>query len=361
MHRAAITLAAVVAAAVFAGSALAGGPPTANQVPRFWARAIVVVQPGQSIQAAINAARPYTRIVVLPGTYRESLTITKDGITLDGKGATLVPPAVPTTGPCDLGGPPAQNGICVLGQTDAMGNVTQFVRNDGVTGFTISGFPGTGIIALGAQDASFTSNTATDDGEYGIAAFSSSGTWVASNTTTGNDEAGIYIGDSPDARATVERNTTWGNGFGIFVRDAEGAWLTWNDVRFNCLGILVLADAPGPAGNVTMRWNSVVHNNRACPANDEGGPISGIGIALVGANDSYLNQNEIKDNRPGGDTDFSGGLVVISGEGGTPPTNNVATGNFLAQNDPDIFWDGTGTGNVLQPNACFSSVPAGLC
>ena len=26
-----------------------------------------------------------------------------------------------------------------------------------------------------------------------------------------------------------------------------------------------------------------------------------------------------------------------------------------------IFWDGTGTGNVLQPNRCLTSVPPGLC
>jgi hypothetical protein len=110
-----------------------------------------------------------------------------------------------------------------------------------------------------------------------------------------------------------------------------------------------------------MRLNSVVHNNSACPASEEGPPISGVGIALVGAHDTTLNQNEIKDNRPGGDTAFSGGVVLISGFGGTPPMNNTVTGNFMAQNTPDLFWDGTGTGNVLQPNSCFSSVPDGLC
>src|SRR4051812_21145023 len=321
MHRAVVALVAVLAAGVVAGSA-AAVPPTGNHISRFWARTTVVVHPGESIQAAIDSARPYTRILVLPGTYREALTITKDGIVLDAKNATLVPPpAGGVPGPCDSQAA-GENGVCVLGQSDDQGNVTRYVNNVGVTGFTITGFPGTGIIAVGAQDASFTNNTATDDGEYGIAAFQSTGTWLASNRVMGNDEAGLYIGDSPDADATIERNTSWNNGFGIFIRDAQEADVTWNDVRYNCLGILVLADAPGPAGDVTMWWNTVVHNNRACPANEEGGPISGIGIALDGAHDVTLHQNEIKDNRPGGATDFSGGVVLISGDQGTPPTDN---------------------------------------
>jgi pectin methylesterase-like acyl-CoA thioesterase len=105
MQRAALALALVVAALTLAGPAGAAGPPTQNQVNRFWFRATTVVHPGDSIQAAVDAARPYTRILVLPGTYRESVTITKDGITLDAKDATLLPPANPVGGPCDQGGP----------------------------------------------------------------------------------------------------------------------------------------------------------------------------------------------------------------------------------------------------------------
>src|SRR4051812_16271249 len=124
MHRAAVAVAALIVAGAFAASALADAPPTANQVPRFWSRATIVVHPGESIQAAINAAGPFTRILVLPGTYRESLTVTKDGIVLDAKNATLRRPAAPSFGPCD-GDAPAENGICVVGQIDNMGNVVK--------------------------------------------------------------------------------------------------------------------------------------------------------------------------------------------------------------------------------------------
>jgi len=77
----------------------------------------IIVRPGHSIQAAINAARPGTTIVVKPGTYAENLTITTDGITLLGHGATLVPPA--TSQPNFCSDPdPATDGICAVGQFD---------------------------------------------------------------------------------------------------------------------------------------------------------------------------------------------------------------------------------------------------
>ena len=43
------------------------------------------VLPGQSIQAAINAAQPGERIVVCQATYFEALVINKDGLILEGK------------------------------------------------------------------------------------------------------------------------------------------------------------------------------------------------------------------------------------------------------------------------------------
>jgi hypothetical protein len=51
----------------------------------------------------------------------------------------------------------------------------------------------------------------------------------------------------------------------------------------------------------------------------------------------------------------------VAGVGGTAPTNNVVTHNTILRNHPDLFWDGTGTGNTFTGNVCESSVPNGLC
>src|SRR5215210_9180900 len=78
------------------------------------------VGPGESIQAAIDAADEGDTIAVRPGTYHENLTITKDGITLRGSrdgDTVLMPAASPTPSPCvDPSDPASVNGVCVLGE-----------------------------------------------------------------------------------------------------------------------------------------------------------------------------------------------------------------------------------------------------
>jgi hypothetical protein len=104
-----------------------------------------------------------------------------------------------------------------------------------------------------------------------------------------------------------------------------------------------------------------MNNTRACPANEEGPPISGVGIALLGARGMEIKGNHIIHNVPSGPTEFSGGVLAVSGFGGTPPTNNTLTGNKILRNKPDIFWDKSGSGNRFKPNDCKTSKPARLC
>src|SRR5260370_42670528 len=56
--------------------------PVADRV----AAAGVLVRPGESIQAAIDAAAPGTVIRIAPGSYTEALTIRKPNLTLIGLG-----------------------------------------------------------------------------------------------------------------------------------------------------------------------------------------------------------------------------------------------------------------------------------
>src|SRR4051794_17017213 len=99
-----VTLLAGLVMAVPAGMASAHGNGT------------LLVRPGQSIQATIDAAGAGDRIVVLPGTYAEQLTITTNGLSLTGLGAVLVPPRTPAVNLCSgIAGPNTEAGICVAG------------------------------------------------------------------------------------------------------------------------------------------------------------------------------------------------------------------------------------------------------
>lgn len=323
----------------------------------------IVVGPGDSIQAAVDAASPGDTILV-SGLHHENVAITTNGLELRGLGAVLEPAATPVQNACfDPSSPDDVNGICVIGNVDFnTGEVISPVKDVTVRGFTIRGFSDSGIITFGAQDATYRDNVAEDNDEYGITAFASTGTRMLFNTATDAGESGFYIGDSPNADASLIGNEASNNLFGVLIRNAEHGKITTNSVHDNCVGMVEFADAPGPAGFFRFDANSIRHNTKACPASEDlEFPISGVGLAVFGGISNSINGNLIIGNVPSGETAFSGGIVLNTGIGGTPPADNKVRGNRVLQNDPDIFWDETGSGNSFQGNRCDTSSPAGLC
>jgi hypothetical protein len=323
-----------------------------------------VVGPGDSIQAAVDAAAPGDTIVVA-GSHHENVVIATDGIRLVGSGARLEPPATPQPNGCSDPGQPAAIGICVVGQFDPdTGEVTNPVDDVTVRGFRTRGFPDAGILSFGARNATFAHNVARDDDEYGITAFTSTGTRMLFNRVSGAEEAGFYIGDSPEADATLVGNVATDSRFGILFRNAEGGSIVRNLLTGNCVGVMALSgieELPGLAGGLSVRHNLIRANNRPCQAGDEGPAISGVGVALAGVHDSRVSGNLITDNVPSVPSEFSGGVAVVTDFVGTPPQDNVIDRNVILGNHPDLFWDGSGSGNVFRHNLCQTSDPAGRC
>lgn len=326
------------------------------------------VWPGHSIQAAIDKADPGDTIIVEPGTYHQSLLITTDGITLrgadsDDRNTVLEPPATPPPNLCTMFNG-AASGICVLGQLDQQGNVLRQVHDDHITGLTIKNFNGNGngIFGYGTDGLQVSEVSSFDNGAYGIARFVSTRTLYSDNSVSGNNEAGLYVGDSPDADTHVTDNKSWNNGYGIFVRHSHEVRVNDNAVWANCVGILVLDDGqPGGAGDIQVLDNNSRANNRKCPAGD-GPPTSGGGIALIGAVRTVVADNEVHGNNAGG-TVVSGGIVVESGHnGGSDPTKDSVRNNEAFGNAPaDVIWDRSGQGNTFTDNECGASVPGHLC
>ncbi len=333
------------------------------------ASATIVVWPGQSIQAAVNRANPGDTVLVKRGVYHQSVLISKNRITLRGAGdflggTVLKPPASVPENLCNtVFGP---TGVCIFAKKvdTETGAVIKAVHDDTVTAMYVTGFQGNGVFGYGADDLRVTHVKAVDDGEYGISRFASSETLFADDVAAGNDEAGFYVGDSPDADTVVRHNRAFGNALGIFIRHARHVTITGNRATGNCQGILVLDDGqPGGAGDAVIRHNKVFSNNKFCPANEEAPPLQGGGILLLGATHTRVAANHVAGNV--GQQVNSGGIVVASAQsltGGSDPSHITIIHNSAFGDQPaDLIWDGTGTGVSFTHNHCGTSLPIGFC
>jgi parallel beta-helix repeat protein len=199
----------------------------------------------------------------------------------------------------------------------------------------------------------------------GISSFEATGTKLLSNTTRRNEVVGIFLGFAERANAKVVGNNISGGAWGILVYDAHRGSFAGNTIHDNCAGMVFEAFPSQPVGGFEVKGNTVENNTRSCRAAEAlDRNFSGIGIALLGARDMEVTGNRLSGNVPSGPTPVSGGVVVSTNPfvgGTTKPTNNSVIGNHFGRNNPDIFWDKSGSGNRFVGNLCNTSVPSRLC
>lgn len=364
---------ALVAAAATAVACLTISPAHASTV--------IVVSPGQSIQAAVDAAQPGDTIQLKPGTYHESVTVSKDNITLRGagtgpNGSVLLPPTVFPDNACghvppDEATGPVGGGICVYGTFDSNFVVSHWVTGVRITGIKVDGFA-VDVATLYAEHARIDHLVALNAGHYNIAVIISRHMQVDDNILHGAGHASMYIGNYEVAASdtTITRNDVSDGYYGISVRDSQGVVLTENNLHANCSGYLGWDDAQYPIASngdqVLLSRNVVADNNETCaPGEPPGFPsVHGTGIVLIGNAKTVVRENKVTGNH--GTGPLSGGIVV-SQQQWIPPTqiesDDAIINNDVSNNGPyDLRWDQQGTNIKFAGNShCKTSSPAGLC
>lgn len=353
MNRRHITYLACATAVLAAG---VGAAPAASHHPT-----VHRVQPGQSIQKAVDAAEPGDTVLLAPGTYRQSVAITTSDITLRGQGAnrTVLMPAATGKGACAEEG----NGICVTG-TDS-----KPVKNVGVRSLTVRGFTKNGVWATGTEELKVRYVTAEKNGQWGIAEERSTGSVISHNVTENNGDAGLFVANTVDteegardAEETVIRhNRTAGNRVGLTVRRLRNLSVTHNDATGNCAAMFVVGDESTPrAGHLNVKWNRVHANNKYCPATPRLPFLQGSGIVLTGVEETVVAFNRVENNR--GTSPLSGGIVLFKSFVGMPNERNDIRDNLVTGNSPaDLANRDTAASNTFSRNICTLSEPAGLC
>lgn len=314
----------------------------------------LIVEPGERIQDAIDAARPGDTVWVRPGTYRETLTLDLSGITLVGE---------------------VQGGERAT--LDGGGELDDAIIGSGsdleIRGFAIRRYRSNGVMINLGRNITFRDLHVQDTGLYGLYPVEVVGVLVEGCSVTGARDAGIYVGQSRDI--LVQGNVVSGNVTGIEIENSLDAVVRDNHVFDNTGGILVfgLPNVPSKLSRgCVVENNRVLDNNRpnfADPGAIVAGVPAGTGILILAADEVAVVGNEIRGNHSFGIG--IAGLDIFFGSGARydidpDPDNCRVYGNQLADNggDPDslvtdagltgadLLWDLSGRGHTWdQPGA----------
>ncbi len=314
----------------------------------------LIVHPGERIQDAIDAAGIGDEVVVMPGTYHQTLTLDVSGITLTGE---------------------VEGGERAV--LDGRGVLADGIIGSGsdleIRGFEIRDYIANGVMIHLASNVVFRDLHFDDTGLYGLYPVEVVGVHIEGCSVTGAKDAGIYVGQSKDI--VVRGNRAYGNVTGIEIENSVEALVEDNDVTDNAGGILVFA-LPNVPSKVSRHCrvigNRIVANNHQNFADSTAivaSVPSGTGIMILASDDVEVAGNEIRGNDSFGiavaglDSQFGAGSEfdvdptpercwihdnVMAGNGTAPAEAITAAGYGGA----DLLWDLSGYDNSWdQPGA----------
>lgn len=358
---------------VLALGLVAGLPMSANAK-------VIKVNPGDSIQAAVDAASPGDTIRVNPGDYTEPHTnaaavrITKRLKLIANNRAGKVRL---------LPGPSQRHGILIEPANPGDPNVERVK----VKGFTIEGFPKMGIWLRYANKFKIEQNESIENLENGIFPTLSANGLVKKNVSYGAEDAALWVEASENVRVIGNQLSLSPTGLEITV--SKNIYIKQNEVFNNTVGVGLYhpngASLP-PLGN-DGDWvlvDNYIHDNNQ-PNTAPSGSLArelpeGGGVLVLGVDRVTMRNNRVTNNNffgiaaidyclavggSGFDCSINPPVVepapndntfignTVTGNGSSPPAGPFAA---LAS---DILLLG-GTGNCYSGNIYGTSVPGSL-
>lgn len=328
--------------ALCAVSALIGCSPVAAQDDRglgggAGTSEIVRVPADATLEEAGRLVAPGGLILISEGTYRQTLEVRSDDVTVRGAD---------------------RNAVIIDGELTRQSGIIGTGKRFTVENLTVRNFLQNGVLVTGATDESgagvargpdgylpsdvpppvpgylVQSVTAQNNGLYGIYAFNRTSGVIRDNLASGGSDSGVYIGQCADCDALVEGNVLTSNAVGLEFANASNVVVTGNRIVENRLGISVLSnylEAHGPSASVRVVGNLIADNNNPdTPAQAAG--AFGVGIGLGGTVDAEVRSNRIEGNG-------AAGVWVTSSEDFAP------SGNRVSEN----VWGGNGIDLVYTP------------
>ncbi|GIK58502.1 MAG: hypothetical protein HND44_13715 [Chloroflexi bacterium] len=320
----------------------------------------ITVQPGESIQTAVDRAQPGDTVEIPYGVYHERVVIDISDFTLRGI--------------------PNENGEFPIldGEGEFSEGVIASSNNFTIGNLHVRNYTDNGVIVEGSRNIHFHDIFAENTGTYGVYPVQSTDVLVERVEVTGTDDAGIYAGQCENV--IVRDSVAYGNVLGIELENTLNGEVYNNHVYDNTLGILIVL-LPQLTSKISA--NTYIHNNLIEANNHENfapsgfarAAPSGTGILLLATDNAEVTGNTIKDNKTVGIAVFSstrsGAFDTTELDIGPTPENNHIHDNTYENNgyDPDpatkelgipgadIIWDGTGVGNHFDEDSSVSTFP----
>lgn len=266
------------------------------------------VYPGESIQAAIDAAEPGDTIIVFPGTYQEDpsseygLRIKTDNIRLIGKriysDGELGKVRLIANGAQETGVYAAPEG-CEYRDSACGSTLMGFY----IRGFSVEEFPVNGIQTRWVDGFSMIRNESVNNLNNGLYPTLSANGLVQNNVSYGSLDTSLWVAGSENVR--VIGNELYGSPIGFEITVSNNVWAKYNDIHDNTVGVGLFH--PNAAGNppipVMEDWvitNNKIYNNNlpnpAPPTSFQAGLPPGGGVLLLGVSDHTIGHNFIDDN-----------------------------------------------------------------
>jgi len=247
--------------------------------------AIHEVRDGDSIQASVKAAAAGDTILVYPGTYRETVYVDKDDITLKGV---------------------VEEGEWPNLEGDKQLNDAILYSGNGfsVEWFKITNYKGNAIMGQAGNNFSIRNNWIIDTGVYGIFPEFGENGLIENNVLSGIEDAAIYVGmcDHIDVR----NNRVFDNVAGIEIENSRHALVEGNIAHNNTGGILVFITPGLPiktSYDAIIRRNTVIDNNTpnlAIPGSLVSTIPAGTGMIVLAGDDVIIEDNIISGNNTAG-------------------------------------------------------------
>lgn len=197
------------------------------------AAAEVYVQPGDSIQTALDNAVSSDVIILKPGIYTENIKIDKDNLVISSESGnpddTIITAKSSDNHVISLQADNVKiSGLGITGTKNGYTGIYLSECNNCIIENNKIQNNGYGIYLLNSKGNKLSNNVVTNNGEYGILLSASTNNTLSGNTASDNKDTGVHISTS-DGNTLTGNNVSSNDVYGLFVCPESDDNLIYNN------------------------------------------------------------------------------------------------------------------------------------